>query len=102
MHTVAVDDFQVLVTSLGETAVAYIGRDQLTSLFVFGDPVDMAVDVEIGLQSRDWASMQHVTEKMLEIQEMFLNEVAVAYRFVDEDSDTVKAAVARHPAYALA
>lgn len=95
------DDFQALVTSLGENAVAYIGRDQLASLFVFGDPVDMSVDVEIGLRVRDWETTQHATHAMLEIQEMFLNEVAVAYRFVDEDSDTVSAAVARHPAYAL-
>jgi hypothetical protein len=97
-----VDDFQALMHSLGEHAVDYIGKDSLRRLDVFGDEADGAAYIEICLEENSWDERSRAIDKMLEIREMFLDEVSIEYRFIDEDSSTVEAAVARGPAFCMA
>lgn len=77
----------------------YLGKDNLRRLDVFGDETDGAAHIEIGLVQNDWSNQSAAIDKMLEIREMFLNEMSINYRFIDEDSDTAESAHARRTMY---
>lgn len=96
------DDFQALISSLGESTVAYIGKDVLDSLSVFGDPVDMTASIEICLRENSWERQSAAIDTMLEIRAMFLDEVSLSYRFVTPDSSSVEALRARQPDFCMA
>ncbi|WP_340539424.1 hypothetical protein [Nocardioides sp. GXZ039] len=95
------DDFQALISSLGESVVTYVGKDRLQSLYVFGDPGDMAAAIELGLAENTWEFQQHAIDKLIEIREMFLDEVSISYRFVTPDSSSAEATAARQPDFSM-
>lgn len=96
------DEFSALIQSLGEHAVDYIGKDNLLRLDVFGDEVDQSAHVEIFLCSEEWGDHSSAIDKMIELREMFMDDLAVDYRFAGADSSTVEDKNARHPAFQMA
>ncbi len=97
-----VDDFQALISSLGESTVAYLGKGNLDSLSVFGDPVDMTASIEICLRENSWERQSAAIDTMLDIRGMFLDEVSLSYRFVTPDSSSGEALRARQPDFCMA
>lgn len=96
------DAFPALVQSLGEHAVAYIGKERLLALNVFGDPTDMSAEVEIYLRDNSWDEQTRAIDLMIELREMYLDELAISYRFAERDSETAEATAAAGPAFAMA
>lgn len=83
-----VEEFQALVHSLGENVVDTIGKDRLSGVTVYGDDRIGTVDVEISLRSYTWDEQSRAIDKMIDIREMFMGEVALSYCFVETpDSD---------------
>ncbi len=95
IHNGLVDDFQALISSLGESTVTYIGRDHLRSLDILGDEMDGTAFLQICLAEDTWDAQTRAVDKMLEIREIFLDELSVEYRFIDEDSSTREALAAQ-------
>lgn len=91
LQTIAVDDFQALISSFGETTVTYIGKSRLHSLHINGDEAEGSAFVQICLADNSWGSQMAVIDTMISIREMFLDELAIEYRFIDEDSSTQEA-----------
>jgi hypothetical protein len=96
------DEFDALISSLGESIVAYVGRDNLRRLDVFGDEDDSTARVEICLEDNSWGQQSHAIDKMIELRAMFLDELSLEYRFVEEDRSTASSAHARHSQFSLA
>jgi hypothetical protein len=96
------DDFQALISSLGESTVAYVGESNLQSLLVFGDPADMTAAIELGLRENTWELQEHAIDRLLEVREIFLDELSISYCFVTPDSSTAEAAAAREPDFCMA
>jgi hypothetical protein len=97
-----VNEFEALMSSLGEHVVGYIGQEHLARLFIYGDEVDLSASIEIFLEDESWASRTRAIDKMVEIREMFIDEISIDYRFVHEDSETIEAAHARRADFAMA
>lgn len=96
------EEFEALITSLGEHLVDYIGREHLQRLDVYGDEADGSAHIEVFLTENTWIQQSAVIDKMIELRAMFMDELAIDYRFAEVDSATASAASARHTAFSLA
>lgn len=77
------DDFRVLVQSVGEQIVDGIGRDRLERVAVVGDDRISTAEVEITLSDNSWDEQQRAIDKMIDVRGMFLGEVSISYCFLD-------------------
>lgn len=96
------EDFQALVTSLGESTVTYLGKDNLLRLDVFADEIDMTAHIEIFLRDDSWAEQSRAIDKMIELREMFIEDISIGYRFSACDTSTSEAAHARRSSFSMA
>lgn len=96
------DEFGALIHSLGEHTVTYLGKDNLSRLDIFGDDVQGTAYIEIALANNTWPAQAAAVDKMLEVREMFFDELSIDYRFISEDSETRESAAARQPAFCMA
>jgi len=96
------DEFGALIHSLGEYTVTYIGEQNLARLDIFGDDVAGTAYIEIALADNTWPSQSAAVDKMIEIREMYFDELAIDYRFISEDSETRQSSAARQPAFCMA
>ncbi len=94
------DEFEATITSLGEHAVDYIGRQNLRQLAVFGDHHNSSADIQICLAVNDWASQTAAIDKMIELRAMFISELSIQYHFIEEDNYTPTAATRSDFTYA--
>lgn len=83
------NEFQALVSSLGEHSVAYIGKDNLRSLEVVADSHDHTAEVAIQLAVDSWENREAAIDAMIDVRGMFLGEMAIGYHFVEKD-ETVR------------
>lgn len=95
------NEFEALVHSLGEHLVITLGKPNLRRIDVFADPTDGTAHIEIVLAQQTWECMSTVVDKMIEIREMFFDDIAIDYRFVTEDSETGASAEARRSDYSV-
>lgn len=80
------DDFDALVHSLGEHSVSYLRRDlKLAQLSVFGDQLTGSAFVEIVLSHPTWEERGTAIDRMIEIREMFLDEISISYAIHDDE-----------------
>lgn len=97
------DAFPATVRSLGETVVAWIGKDHLSRLEVYPDEADGAASVVVYLSDNDsWEEHSRAIDKMIEIRGMFMDDLAIDYRFAELDDETLAAAEANHPSFVMA
>ena len=83
------NEFEALGSSLLQQVVAYIGEDHLQSVRVLLDDHDSSADVAIGLRNDVWEEQSRAIDKMIEIREMFMDEVAMEYHFVRAETSDV-------------
>lgn len=102
VHTGAMDEFGALITSLGEHLVVTVGKENLQRVDIFGDESDGSAHIEIVLVDDAWDRMSGAIDKMIEIREMFLDELSIDYRFADQDSETAASANARRSNFVYA
>lgn len=96
------EDFDALVQSLGESTVDYLGKDRLRQLQIMADHVTGTANIEICLEDNTWESQTRAIERMIEIRDMFLDEISISYVFVDEDTCMEKRSHAHAPEYSFA
>lgn len=82
-------NFEALIQSFGEHILSYVGRDHLRSVIVQGDSRIGTADVELTLDDFTWEEQSRATGKMLEVQEIFLDELAISYHFTEAGNDAV-------------
>lgn len=80
-------DFAVLAQSIGETTIGYIGRERLRALAVEVDPRVNEASIEIVLRRDSEESRRAALEAVLEVGEIFWNEVVLSHSFVAELHD---------------
>lgn len=78
------DDSEALVHSLGEHCVDYIGKHNLRQLTATFDHMNGVAHVEICLANDSWSARESAIDKMIEVRQMFLDEVSVDYAFSGE------------------
>ncbi len=88
------DSDQALVNSLGEYTVTAIGRSHLRTLTATYDHVNGLAHIEICLSDDSWDARAHAIDKMLEVREMFLDEVSIDYAFSSPGMCAVETEVA--------
>lgn len=78
--------FQALLRSLLENSVDYIRRDvDLHALRVSGDELTQSAHIEICLAKDTWGEQQRAIDHMIEIREMFIEDVSIDYVFIHVD-----------------
>ncbi len=79
-------EFDALVHSLGEHSVQYLKpSNNLSQLYVFGDELTGTAHIEVVLSDSTWEQHAAVIDRMIEIREMFLNDISIDYIIVDDD-----------------
>ncbi len=87
------EDFETLGKSVIQTVVTYVGGSNLARAVVTGHHPTLSVEVELQLKNDTWEAQSRAIEKMLEVREIYLDEVALDYWFVSEgDCDSRKTA----------
>lgn len=77
----SMDEFQAIIHSLGEHIVDGIGHDNLRHVLVSGDELTSTAEITIVLSRRTWEMQERAIEKMVDLREIFLDELSFDYRF---------------------
>lgn len=77
--------FEALVHSLGECSVTYVGKEHLRQLTIWADELHATAHIEICLEDDSWAAREHAIDKMIEIRQMFLDDISIEYAFSGGD-----------------
>lgn len=91
MHAQGMDEFQAIIVSLGEHLVQSVGKENLESLTVVGEPSLFTADVHIGLDDGSWAAEERAIDKVLEVIGLFDDEgLHVSYCFVPDALERIE------------
>ena len=82
------NDFSALVHSLGEHIVGRIGKENLASVTVAGDELTETAEVTISLIEETWAAEERAVDVMVELRQLFMDDLSFDYRFVSRDAAT--------------
>ncbi|WP_426624333.1 hypothetical protein ACPPVW_17490 [Leifsonia sp. McL0607] len=87
------DEFAALTRAIGEYTVEALGKENLSALQVVAHPREFSAFVEIALEDRSDAAQRRAIEVMFEVEQVYWDEIALTYVFVDqiEDTDDVEA-----------
>ncbi|MGL4178207.1 MAG: hypothetical protein ACRCSN_19300 [Dermatophilaceae bacterium] len=75
------NEFEAVINSLGEHVVSYVGKDNIGSVTIWADELTATADVAIVLASDTWEAEERAIDRMIEVRSVFLDEVAIDYRF---------------------
>ena len=81
-----VNEFEAVIHSMGEHVVSYLGRDNVRAVTIWGDELSGSADISIVLAEDSWAAEERAIDRMVEVREMFLDDIAIDYRFDAEGS----------------
>ena len=79
------DEFEALVQSLGESLVAYIGRENLRHLSLHLDEATYSAMADICLNSEDYSDVMKAIERIGEVRLMFMDELSFDYVLTSSD-----------------
>lgn len=77
------NSFQATIQSLLEQVKMYVGTDHLSKVVVESREGSGLATVSIVLDEDTWAERERAIDKMLDVQEIFLNDIGVEYAFRD-------------------
>lgn len=78
------DEFQALTTSIGEYTVDTIGRVNLRGLQVTMDTRTSSASILVALRDNSDEQQKEALRALLIIEDIYLDEAVLSYRFVDE------------------
>ena len=81
-----VNEFDAVIHSLGEHVVSYVGSDNLRSVRIWSDELSGTADISIVLADESWDAESRAIERMLQVREVFLDELSFDYRFDPAES----------------
>lgn len=90
----AMDHFEALITSFGESLVMHVGRDRVRRLEVRGYEGSETADVLVWLLSNSWDDQLAAMTGIEEVRMIFLGDLSFEYRLLDEKEDAPEARVA--------
>lgn len=93
------DENEILVTSIGEQALAYMGRDNISRLSIELLPGISEAHLLVAPSAADMKSHLRLLEKFAEIEDMFEDEVAMSIRLVPANAPDFDVVVARKLAF---
>jgi hypothetical protein len=79
------DEFEALVQSLGESLVAYIGREQIRHLSLQLDEATYSAIADICLNSEAYVDVMNAIERIGEVRLMFMDELSFDYVLTASD-----------------
>lgn len=86
---IGMNEFQALIHSLGEQILAYVGKQNLSSVRIWGDELSGTARVSLSLARPSWGSEGRAIDKMVDVREMFLTELSIEYSFDDSREGAV-------------
>lgn len=87
----ALDEFTALTHAIGEYSVEALGKESLTGLQVLTNPRELSAFITIALEDQSNAEQRRAIAVMFEVEEMYSDEIALTYVFVDHIGETVNA-----------
>jgi hypothetical protein len=78
------DASRALVTSIGENAVDLIGKENLVGLQVYLDQLDESAEITVSLRDNSDESQREAIRALLDVEELFYDEAALSFHFVDD------------------
>ena len=94
------DEVQVLVTAVGEYTLSTLGRENLSGLQVTLDPRDMSCHVTVALRDNSDGAQKQAISDLLEVEEVYFDELVLAFSLVDALSEELPRAEIPHYSYA--
>jgi hypothetical protein len=82
------DRWDVLIDSLGNQCIAYLGRADVEKVDIRSQAAEGSAHIEITLRKDSWDNRSLAVETMVDIREMFMDDLSFDYRFVDGDEAT--------------
>lgn len=95
------DEFNVLVTAVGEYTLSALGRDNLRGLRVTLDHHEMSCHVTIALENNSDANQKHAIQQMFDVEQIYFDELVMSFSLV-ESLDDVEAPRESVPQYSFA
>lgn len=77
---------EILTTSMGETAISYFGKENLTRLAVNYTPSSAEAEVYVSLVSESRDSQLRILDRFADVQAMFDGEVDMMIHLVPMES----------------
>lgn len=74
------DEFQVLIDSLGNTSVGYLGNVAESVRITWNPTVSTAL-LNVHLREDGWAARQEAMDRLAPVREMFMDELALDFVF---------------------
>lgn len=75
------DDFKVLIDSLGNYTLSALGPADVHTVRVWPDEIDRSARIELCLVKDDWDARATAIKVMSEVREIFIEELAIEYAF---------------------
>ena len=85
------DEFRALTYAIGDFTVDALGKENLTGLQVVTDPRELSAFISIALKDQSDVAQRRAIAVMFEVEEMYFDEVALTYVFVDHIHDSIHA-----------
>lgn len=86
------EDFQVIIDSLGNASLSFLSSSGVRLVRIYSDPDDQTAEVEICLAEDTWEKRNRAIHGMVELREMFMEDLSLEYRFIRcEDADESEA-----------
>ncbi|WP_431862876.1 hypothetical protein [Micrococcus terreus] len=83
---------QALVTSIGESILAYLGKDSFQKLAVVYSLATDEVSVVMTPRDRSLDNQLRILGKMQEVEQLFIDEVPMSVRFESDESSVFASA----------
>lgn len=93
------DENEILVTSIGEQTLAYLGRDNISRLSVELLPGIFEAHILLAPAPGDTKSHLRMLEKFADVEDMFSDEVTMTIRLIPRDAPDFEVVVARELAF---
>lgn len=77
---------EILLESIGEHAVAGIGKDHLRALTAIFDPETSSCDISVTLLDETESEFLRATDKLVELRVLFLEEADIDWTFHEAGS----------------
>lgn len=77
------DPFEATMQSLLESVVDYIGSDHVQAVAITPDRATGTAHIEVALDDEDIALFRHALERLRDVREIFIDDVAFDYIITD-------------------
>ena len=81
------DDWDVVIESLGTSCLGYLGSADVRGVRIWLQPLEGSAHIEIALGDDSVENRSRAVEAMVDVRELFIDDLSFDYRFVSADDD---------------